>query len=70
MLFWTKREYQRFSDAMMDKPMSYYAFQVLYWCGIRVGEAYVKLKLKNSENIFSYIDFKTALGKLTSAVLL
>jgi len=31
-------EYQQFSDAMMDKPMSYYAFQVLYWCGIRVGE--------------------------------
>ena len=38
MLFWTKAEYQKFSDAMMDKPMSYYAFQVLYWCGIRVGE--------------------------------
>ena len=38
MLFWTKAEYQQFSDAMMDKPMSYYAFQVLYWCGIRVGE--------------------------------
>jgi integrase len=31
-------EYQQFSDAMMDKPMSYYAFQMLYWCGIRVGE--------------------------------
>lgn len=26
MLFWTKAEYQQFSDAMMDKPMSYYAF--------------------------------------------
>ena len=38
MLFWTKGEYQQFSDAMMDKPMSYYAFQVLYWCGIREGE--------------------------------
>ena len=38
MLFWTKAEYQQFSDAMMDKPMSYYAFQVLYWCGIREGE--------------------------------
>ena len=23
---------------MMDKPLSYYAFQMLYWCGIRVGE--------------------------------
>mgnify|MGYP001089689918 FL=1 len=38
MLFWTKEEYQKFSDAMMDKPMSYYAFEMLYWCGIREGE--------------------------------
>lgn len=38
MLFWTKDEYQRFSDAMMDKPISYYAFEMLYWCGIREGE--------------------------------
>ena len=22
----------------MDKPLSYYAFQLLYWCGIRSGE--------------------------------
>ena len=38
MLFWTKDEYLRFSEAMLDKPLSYYAFEVLYWCGIRVGE--------------------------------
>ena len=38
MLFWTKEEYQRFSKVMMDKPVSYYAFQMLYWCGIRRGE--------------------------------
>ncbi len=36
--FWTKEEYTRFSDVMMDKPLSFYAFEVLYWCGIRVGE--------------------------------
>ncbi len=24
--------------SMMDKPQSYYAFEVLYWCGIREGE--------------------------------
>jgi len=23
---------------MMDKPVSFYAFQMLYWCGIREGE--------------------------------
>ena len=30
MLFWTKAEYQRFAEAMMDKPLSYYAFEMLY----------------------------------------
>lgn len=38
MLFWTKEEYQKFSEVMMDKPLSYYAFQMLYWTGIREGE--------------------------------
>ena len=38
MLFWTKEEYLKFAEAMMDKPQSYYAFEVLYWCGIREGE--------------------------------
>jgi integrase len=36
--FWTKDEYLKFSEAMMDKPVSYYAFEMLYWCGIRLGE--------------------------------
>ena len=38
MKFWTKEEYTKFADEMMDKPVSYYAFEVLYWCGIREGE--------------------------------
>ena len=38
MLFWTKEEYQKFAEVMMDKPMSFYAFELLYWCGIREGE--------------------------------
>lgn len=38
MLFWTKEEYLKFADVMMDKPQSYYAFEILYWCGIRMGE--------------------------------
>ena len=37
-LFWTKDEYLKFSEAMKSKPLSYYAFQVLYWTGIRCGE--------------------------------
>ncbi|MDR1003083.1 MAG: site-specific integrase [Oscillospiraceae bacterium] len=38
MLFWTKEEYLKFADSMMDKPLSFYAFEVLYWCGVRLGE--------------------------------
>ena len=38
MLFWTREEYTKFSEAMMDKPLSFYAFEVLYWCGIQEGE--------------------------------
>ena len=38
MLFWTKEEYLKFSYAIMDKPRSFYAFEILYWCGIREGE--------------------------------
>lgn len=38
MLFWVKEEYLKFADVMMDKPLSYYAFEILYWCGIREGE--------------------------------
>ena len=36
--FWTKEEYLKFSEAVMDKPRSYYAFEMLYWCGMRSGE--------------------------------
>lgn len=38
MLFWTKEEYLLFAEAVMDKPISYYAFEILYWCGVRLGE--------------------------------
>jgi hypothetical protein len=38
MNFWTKEEYMKFAEVIMDKPMSYYAFEMLYWCGIREGE--------------------------------
>ena len=38
MLFWTKDEYLKFADVMMYKPLSYYAFEMLYWTGIREGE--------------------------------
>ena len=38
MKFWTQEEYLKFSESMMEKPMSFYAFEMLYWTGIREGE--------------------------------
>lgn len=38
MNFWTVEEYKKFSETMMDKTVSFYAFEMLYWCGIREGE--------------------------------
>ena len=38
MQFWTTEEYKKFSDAIMDKPMSFYAFEILYWTVVRLGE--------------------------------
>lgn len=38
MLFWTQEEYKKFAEVMMDKPVSFYTFEMLYWCGIREGE--------------------------------
>lgn len=38
MQFWILEEYKKFSEVMMDKTISFYAFEMLYWCGIREGE--------------------------------
>lgn len=38
MEFWTKEEYLQFIEAVKDKDISFYAFEILYWTGIRLGE--------------------------------
>ena len=38
MLFWTRDEYLQFIETMKNKPISYYAFELLFWTGIREGE--------------------------------
>ena len=38
MLFWTRDEFFQFIETMKSKPMSYYAFELLFWTGIREGE--------------------------------
>ena len=36
--FWSTSEYERFAYCAMKYPHYYYAFEVLYWCGLREGE--------------------------------
>ncbi len=38
MNFWTKDEFERFVECIADKPMSYAAFYILFWTGLRIGE--------------------------------
>lgn len=45
MLFWTKEEYMKFIVAVADKPISFYAFEILYWCGVRMGDDDDKIRL-------------------------
>lgn len=59
MLFWTQSEYKAFSEAIMDKPISFYAFEVLYWGGLRLGEM---LALTKKD-----IDFKRAIIRVTKS---
>lgn len=35
---WSSDEYERFAYCAMKLPNYYYAFEVLYWCGLREGE--------------------------------
>lgn len=38
MKFWTLEEYKKFSEEMMEEPLAFYCFELLYWTGIREGE--------------------------------
>lgn len=60
MLFWTQEEYEAFIKAVKDKPHSYYAFEILYWCGLRMGELLTLTKEK--------FDFKTGTIKIDESL--
>lgn len=38
--YWSKEEYENFIKAMVDEPVYYYAFETLFWTGIREGELF------------------------------
>lgn len=45
MMFWTLDEYKKFINCVMDKPLSFYGFEILYWCGLRIGDDDDKIRL-------------------------
>lgn len=61
MMFWTQEQYKKFSEVMMDKPIFYYAFNCLYYLGIREGEL---LALEESD-----IDFEKKELSITKTYL-
>ena len=58
MLFWTTEEYSKFSKSMMEKPISFIAFEILYWCGVRLGEL-----LALTPNDFNFIRETVSINK-------
>ena len=60
MSFWTQEEYESFIKVVKDKPQSFYAFEILYWCGLRMGELLALTKEK--------IDFKTGTIKIDESL--
>lgn len=46
MKFWTESEYDKFIEEVKDKPLSFHAFEILYWCGLRTGELLALTKEK------------------------
>lgn len=38
MQIWTSQEYRKFLEAICDKDRSFYAFELFYWTGVRLGE--------------------------------
>lgn len=66
---WEIDEYLKFSAMIQDKPLYFYAFEVFYWTGIRLGEllaltkADVDCKAKTLRVINSYSKAKKEKGK-------
>ena len=58
---WTPQEYKKFREAIADDPMAYYAFETLYFTGLRKGE----LLALNIDDI----DFKTHMLKVTKSLV-
>lgn len=60
--YWTFEEYSKFSKAIEDNPLYYYAFETLFWTGIRMGELRA-IKRKNIDLENLTIDIENSFSK-------
>ncbi len=63
MKFWTLDEYMKFSYAIMEEPRYYYFFQILYWMGVREGEAFALY-----QNDFDFVEKTLSITKTYQVV--
>lgn len=61
--YWTLEEFQKFSDAIIDKQDSWVAFQILYWTGMRLGEM-LALQVRNIDIDNSTIMIDESLARI------
>lgn len=63
--FWTFEEYSKFSNAIQLYPVYYYAFETLFWTGIRMGELLaIKRKDIDLENMTLKIEHSFSKAEL------
>lgn len=60
--FWIKEEYMSFIKEV-EEPLFYYAFELLYWCGIREGELFALTK-----EDFYFVENKVSIRKTLTVV--
>ena len=48
--FWTVEEYQNFIQTMEPGTRYYLIFEILFWTGCRIGDAYGKIRIKLEQN--------------------
>ena len=69
--YWKKEEFEIFISHVPSTSIFYYAFEMLYWCGLREGDYHVIIGLNQLETakcmgfrkIWSYVFFATKQSK-------
>lgn len=68
---WDVEMYRKFQSCIEEKPVFYYAFEVFFWCGVRLGELLAltpddidfQNKTLNIDKSMRFLDGKLVVGK-------